>query len=278
MLSLSGSVEFTPKKKIFILNDLLLSNPDIDYIYVAKPGSEEGKKAEKAKQAEKLKELGKEAVEKPGLLIKAKRIRISGGRFGFVNASAKPDYHVFMKDLDLELINFSNKFSEGPADLHLRGQFMGSGDTAMSGTFRPEKKGPDFNISIAIKNTQMPAMNDLFRAYGNFDVSAGLFSFYSEMTVRNNKVTGYIKPLYRDLKVYDKRTDKEKNAFRKLYEKIVGGIVNLFENRPREEVATETSISGTIGNPEASTWTVLVNLVQNAFFQAILPGFEENLP
>jgi hypothetical protein len=33
-------------------------------------------------------------------------------------------------------------------------------------------------------------------------------------------------------------------------------------------------ISGPRGNPQASTWQVLVNLIQKAFFKAILPGFK----
>jgi hypothetical protein len=32
-------------------------------------------------------------------------------------------------------------------------------------------------------------------------------------------------------------------------------------------------VSGPVENPKADTWQVLEKLVQNAFFQAILPGF-----
>ncbi len=276
-LTATANVEFSPDRKIFILNDLTLKNGAIDYLYYAVPLPEEVKEARKAETAASAKKLQKELVNKPGLLIKAKKIRITGGNFGIVNETAKPSYRVFMKETDLELSNFSNHFSEGPATLFLKGQFMGSGDTAVSGTFRPEKKGPDFNVRIAIKNTSMPAMNDLFRAYGNFDVSAGAFSFYSELTVKNNNVTGYVKPLFRKMKVYDKRTDKEKGEFHKLYEELVGGVAKLLENRPRKAVATETPVSGTLGGPKTSTWDALVNLISNAFFNAILPGFEKNI-
>ena len=55
-------------------------------------------------------------------------------------------------------------------------------------------------------------MNDLLRAYGNFDVTAGFFSFYTELHVKDNAISGYVKPLFRDMKVYDKRKDKEKSA------------------------------------------------------------------
>ena len=154
---------------------------------------------------------------------------------------------------------------------------MGSGSTQIDFAFRPENKGPDFDLAIRIENTDMQTMNDLFRAYGNFDVSAGVFSFYSEIKIREGKIEGYVKPLFRDMKVYDARQDREKSLFRKLYEGLVGGIAGLLQNRPREEVATETSVSGDIEKPETSTFETVVRLVQNAFFKAILPGFEKEI-
>ncbi len=56
----------------------------------------------------------------------------------------------------------------------------------------------------------MTRMNDLFRAYGRFDVSAGRFFLYSELDAKDGLVTGYVKPLFKDLKVYDKGQDKSK--------------------------------------------------------------------
>jgi hypothetical protein len=273
----TGSLEFTPEQKIIILQEFALKGAVLDYDYIAKPVPGEIKKKEKGKAAEEVKELEKKYANKPGLLVKAKRIRVSGSTVGIVNVSAKPSYRVFIDALDLELENFSNHFSEGPAELRLTGRFMGSGATDVTGTFRPEKQGPDFNIKIAIKNTSMPAMNNIFRAYGKFDVTKGLFSFYSDLTVKNDKVTGYVKPLFREMKVYDKRQDKEKNAFRKLYEEIVGGVSKLLESRQRKAVATKTPVEGNIENPEAGTRETLVKLIQNAFFHAILPGFEKNI-
>jgi hypothetical protein len=36
-------------------------------------------------------------------------------------------------------------------------------------------------------------------------------------------------------------------------------------------------VSGRVENPQTSTLQVIVRLIQNAFFQAILPGFEREL-
>jgi len=123
----------------------------------------------------------------------------------------------------------------------------------------------------------MRLMNDLLRAYGNFDVTEGFFSVYSELSVKNGEVEGYIKPLFKDMKVYDRRQDKEKSLFHQLYEGLVGGVAKLLQNRPRQEVATKVEISGTVENPKTSTWETVVNLVRNAFFKAILPGFERQV-
>jgi hypothetical protein len=51
-------------------------------------------------------------------------------------------------------------------------------------------------------------------------------------------------------------------------------VAKVFKNRPRDQVATIAKIEGKLENPNASTWEVLVNLVRNAFIEAILPGFE----
>ena len=103
------------------------------------------------------------------------------------------------------------------------------------------------------------------------------FLFTPKSRFDKAKIDGYVKPLFRDMKVYDQRQDREKSVFRKLYEGLVGGIAGLLQNRPREEVATQTSISGDIESPQTSTWETMLRLVQNAFFKAILPGFEREV-
>ena len=200
--------------------------------------------------------------------MKIEKAVIKNSEFGLVNEAVQPPYRVFLTKGELHLDNISNQFTEGTGIIKLKGQFMGSGATLVSGTFRPETKSPDFDLNIKIEKTQMRAMNNLLRAYGNFDVTDGLFSLYSELSVKNGEVQGYIKPLFKDMKVYDARQDKEKSAFHKLYEGLVGGIAKLLQNRPREEVATKVPISGPVESPKTSTWETVVNLVRNAFFKA----------
>ena len=75
----------------------------------------------------------------------------------------------------INIENFSNHLKDGVARGQAKGKFMGNGPTQIVFAFRPETKGPDFNIMVRIENTDMRTMNDLFRAYGNFDVPAEFF-------------------------------------------------------------------------------------------------------
>ncbi len=271
-LSGRGTLEYAPSIRTVRLRELEVDGLEADYVTSAAT-----RPAEEAR-AGKVVEKAQEVSNAPGIETRVDHAVVRARTLGWVNESAKPrPYRVFLDDVVLELQNLSNHFEEGPATAVLTGRFMGSGRTSARATFRAERDGPDFDLSTRIEDTQLRTMNDLLRAYGKFDVVAGLFSFYSELSVRGGRIQGYVKPLFRNLDVYDARQDREKSLFRKLYEGLVGGVAKLLENRPREEVATEATVSGPVQNPKASTWQVLVNLIQNAFFRAILPGFDAEL-
>jgi hypothetical protein len=266
-----GDIEYTSgDTKIVHFKEVRIADMNMDYIHLPQTAEEEKERIHKTVQT------AKELSNKPSSKIRVDLMKIEG-TLGYENRTKNPNYRLFFDQFEGTLKNFSNQFSEGEAKLEMKGKFMGTGDTVVTGTFRPETKSPDFDINVAIEDAQMPPMSDLFRAYGNFDIKAGLFSFYSELRVKNNTITGYVKPLFKDMKVYDRRQYKERNIFHKLYLGLVGGISNLLENRAHDEVATKTNISGPLENPETSTAQIILNLISNAFIKSILPGFEKEV-
>jgi hypothetical protein len=269
-LSTRASIEYAADFQKILISDLALSGLDVDYLHV---------EAETAPTEKVTKEAGKAArkqANEPTLEWKIDRLT-ADGRIGYINKAANPPYNVFLNGSKIQVENLSNDFREGVAHARVTGKFMGSGATQAQAAFRSETKGPDFDLAVDIENTDMRTMNDLLRAYGNFDVVSGNFSLYSEIKIRQGKIDGYVKPLFSNLDVYDRRQDAEKSVFRKLYEGLVGGISGLLRNRPREEVATKVPVSGDVEAPQTGTGETIVRLVQNAFFKAILPGFEKEV-
>ena len=153
---------------------------------------------------------------------------------------------------------------------------MGSGKLTTRAVIRPASPLPDFDLKVKILHTKLTSMNNVLRAHADADVKDGTFAFFSELTVQKGKVTGYIRPFFKDVDVYDPEQDKDKGFLQQVYEGLLEDLADLFTNVSRRQVATETTVTGPLGDPRASTWEIFVNLVKNAFFKAIVPGFKKS--
>jgi hypothetical protein len=266
----AGSLEYAPHTQVVHLQQLTLDGVQLDYRHQPQMAGAARQAATQATQK------AQEVSNKPGILLRADRVRIRKSTFGVVNQATQPPYRLFVAITEGQLTNFSNQLTQGTAVATLRGQFMGSGELEVKGTFRPETHGPDFNMAIRNEGTEMRSLSDLLRAYANISVAGGLFSLYMETTIRQGQVQGYVKPFFKDLQIPEPQQAQEKGVAHRVYEELVGGVVKLLENR-RQEVATQTDLSGRLERPQTSTWEAVVGVLQNAFIRAILPGFEREV-
>ena len=267
-LTTTGHVELAPAAQEVRLTSLNLHDVKADFVHAARAKSQE------QRTAQQVSRTAAKAANHPTLLLRIDQGKIERSEFGFVNEATNPTYRMFISGTDLELENWSNQLSEGTARVSLRGMLMGSGALKVAGAFRPELESPDFDLSVKIIKTQVKTLNRLLRAYGGIDAAGGLFSLFSEMSVKNGMVKGYLKPLFKDVTAYDPRQDRDKGVLNQIYEKTINALAEMLKNTPRDEVATKTDLSGTVDNPQASTWELVLTLFQNAFFDAVLPGLE----
>lgn len=97
------------------------------------------------------------------------------------------------------------------------------------------------------------------------------------MHIKDEMISGYVKPLFKDMKVGERPEDKDKTFSHKMYEKLFSVAAKILNRRPQNYVATKVDISGSLKNPHTSTWQVIGRLIENAFFNAIRPGFEKKV-
>ncbi len=266
-LSGEGQVEIAPQLTSVKLWTATVDGVKVDYLYTpAKVGV--------GQEAVRTTEHAAEAAQNPHYDFRVDRLRVVKSDFGFVNKTRNPAYRAFLSDTALTITNVSSLPSGETAVAKLTGRFMGTGPASADFRLRPTRPGPDFDLAVKIDDTDLRTMNDMLRAYGKFDVSAGRFSLYTELGVRDREVSGYVKPLFQDMVVYSPEKDRSKSAMQKLYEGVVGGVSKILQNRPRDEVATRVNLSGPLDKPNASIIDTIGGLVQNAFFKAILPGFD----
>ncbi len=269
-LSAQGRIEYAPGKQVVHLADLHLQGLKVDYVHAKSTAPKEQATARQVAQS------AERASHHPTLLLRIDKGRMEESEFGFVDESKTPAYRVFLSDTQASLDNWSNQLTEGTATVHIRGLFMGTGETRFEGAFRPETESPDFSLSLRIVKAQVKSLSNLLRAHGGVGLVSGVFSVFAEMTVKHNEIDGYVKPLFKDVKANDPSLKEDGGLLKKIYSRIIDAASELLKNTPRGEVAALSEVSGPVENPRASTWELVVTLIQNAFFEAVLPGFEKS--
>jgi hypothetical protein len=151
---------------------------------------------------------------------------------------------------------------------------MGSGDTTAEGGFLPAAR-PDFDVHLRMEGAELPALNPVLRADSGMDVAKGRLSVYSELTVKDGRVDGYLKPLVQDLQVYERAKDRDKPLGKRVQAHLLQFLAGLLKNRDTGKVATVARISGPVDQPGFSEWEAIRKMIRNGFLQAIRPGFLE---
>jgi hypothetical protein len=269
-LSTRGTVEYAPRAREVALQ--LVRMDDADLEYVKQRAQQPGIGAQTAKGAS-------EVTQEPDVKVRADEVRIRNTTLAYSDRTTEPPYRVFVADTDATLMGFTNVRDGGgpakPSHLDVTGRFMNSGPLKLDAKFEPQRQRTDLDLDLAVSDVDVTTLNDLWRAYGNFDLTAGRFSVYTELGVHGGRVDGYVKPIFRDIDVYSAEQDAAKGVARQAYEAIVGGAATLMRNQPRDQVATETSLSGSLDDPQTSTLQAVAGILENAFFKAVLPGLDQ---
>ena len=266
-----GHTEYSPWAKHVMCSALWIDGLKVDFVHHVATQERERQVARAAGKG------ASQAADTERLTLEIRKARLTDAELGFVNESANPSYRVFASKLEADLRDYSNQPEAGASEINMEGRFMGNGNLTVSGRFRPAASTPDFSVAVKIIHTELKSFNELFRAHTDLDVKQGTFALFSELTVKKGTMRGYIKPFFRDVDVYDPIQDEDKGLFQQVYEGLIETLADSLENSEREEVATTTEIAGPLADPRMSTWEVVINLVRNAFFEAILPGFQRQV-
>lgn len=133
-----------------------------------------------------------------------------------------------------------------------------------------------FDMSAELKNTNLPEFNEFFQAYANIDVSKGTFGLFTEIASKQGKWVGYVKPVINDLKVIGPE-DKDDSFWNKVWEVIVGTGGLILKNPSKDQIATKIPIEGNLEGTAVSTWYAIIQLLRNAFVQALYPAIDNEI-
>ena len=210
--------------------------------------------------------------------LQVNRFEIVDGAIKYLDPNSKPKVDIVMTNLHVVALNLKNSYDSSkllPAKVMARANIY-EGEFTFNMNLNPLADKPTFDLNAELKNTNLVLLNDFFQAYAKIDVNKGRFGMYTEVASKQAQFTGYVKPVIKDLDILGKE-DRDDNLFRKLWEAVAGGAGQIFRNQNNDQVATKIPFEGRLDNPETNVWVTIVNVLQNAFIQAIQPSIDDEI-
>ncbi len=210
--------------------------------------------------------------------IKLNRFQINDGQIHYRDFYSSPKVNIEAKNVRIIAENLSNAQQVKntlPSTVAASARVY-DGTVQVDLKINPLAAIPTFDMNARLSPVKLTAMNDFLKAYGNFDAESGTISMYSEAAAKNKKITGYVKPVIKDLKVVNWKEDKE-NFGKLVWEAIVEATGWLLTNRKKDQIATNAEFTGNIDRPDVNTWVVIAQLLRNAFIQALYPALENSV-
>ncbi|MBI2722082.1 MAG: DUF748 domain-containing protein [Bacteroidetes bacterium] len=209
--------------------------------------------------------------------LQINRFEINYGIIKYVDKNSTPKVDIEMNNTHVTAENLTNakSLTSLPSTVTASADIY-EGTLTLDMKLDPLAQNPTFDLNSELKNTNLVKLNEFFKAYGKIDVSRGSFGLYTEVAGKEGKFVGYVKPIIKDLKVLGPE-DKNDGLLRKFWEGIVGGVGVLFRNQKEDQIATKIPIEGSFGKTKVYTWRAIMEILRNAFIEALTPSLDNEI-
>jgi len=215
--------------------------------------------------------------------VRLNEVNVHNGTVSFRNFSSDPPVNIDAGEVQLRVRNLTNAPDEqGQRSAHMEGtaSFLGHAPVEASASFDPLGRVDNADLRLRMLGLDLTRINDFASAYGKFDFRAGEGDLTLELEVRDRQLDGYVKPLLRNVDVFDMDQDvrnEDKGFFRGIWEAVVHGGEEILQNQRKDQFATRIELAGSLDNAEMSTFQAFIEILRNAFVEAFTPRFERAL-
>lgn len=210
--------------------------------------------------------------------FKINSARVQNGSIHFRTYQKAEPVDIYLSQLDASVDNLTNIRDEiTPLVTTVHATALAMDQAAFEYNMRldPFSYRPTFHMAVRLLGLDVTKLNNFALAYGQFDFKRGWFDLVMEVDAKEGQMSGYIKPLFRDLKVFSLTQDlKEDNVLQVFWQAVVGLTTGVLKNQPRDQFGTLIPFTGDLSDPSFNIFQVVGNILRNAFVRAYLPRLE----
>ena len=214
--------------------------------------------------------------------FKVNSAEIHNGSVHFRAYKTSKPFDVYLSQLNGTMENLSNVRDDTTplnASVQASATVMDNAKLDFKMTFDPFSYHPTFHMALRLLGLDVTKINDLALSYGHFDFKRGWFDLVVEADSKEGQMTGYVKPLFRNLKVLSVAQDiKEDNILQFFWQALVGFTTNILKNRSRDQFGTLIPFTADVSSStKTDVLATIGNILRNAFVRAYLPRVENDV-
>jgi hypothetical protein len=206
---------------------------------------------------------------------------VHNGSVHFRSFQTKRPVDVYLSRLEAtvdDLTNIGDDIAPLITTVHAKALAMDQATFELEMRLDPFSYRPTFHVATRLLGLDVTKLNDLARAYGAFDFERGWFDLVVEVDAKEGFMNGYVKPLFRSLKVFSLIADVARdNPLEYFWKALVGGVTYALRNQPREQLATVIPFTADLNTTRPDVLATIGNLLRNAFIRAYLPRLQPGL-
>jgi hypothetical protein len=251
-----------------VVGRVLMQEPELNI--VAAPSEGEAQTGEGAPWLQMIRDL---------FPFKINSTIITNGSAHFRSFKAQKPVDVYLSHIQATIDNLGNIHDETKplvSTIQATALAMDQAKIEYKMTLDPFSYRPTFHMALRLLGLDVTKINDLALTYGKFDFKRGWFDLVIETDTKEGQMTGYVKPLFRDLKVFSLTQDiQEDNVLQFFWQALVGATTRILSNPSRDQFGT--LIPFTADASRATSTDILAaigNVLRNAFVRAYLPRLE----
>ncbi len=211
--------------------------------------------------------------------FKLNSVQIHQGSIHLRSYKARQPVDVYLDQIEAsvdDLTNIEDQITPLLTTVEADGMAMDQAQFEFRMKLDPFSYRPTFHMAMRLMGLDVTQINDLARIYGQFDFKRGWFDLVVEADASEGQMQGYVKPLFRDLKVFDLIGDikTDENPLQYFWQAVLGVATNVFKNQPRDQFGTQIPFTGDLEQPSIDILTTIGNVLRNAFIRAYLPRLD----